>query len=101
MVPALKFSGENIDKQMFISLVAADFSGRTPDELISLVHKLWVKDNLVHLLFSDGEEIYTQIGAWHDIFVDLGGHKISNRVLCARLDTRGRCHVVYHDGKLS
>jgi len=59
-----------------------------------------VDGNLVHVVFHDGEEFYTQVGEWRDIFVTLGGHKLTGRIVFARRDAAGRMHILYHDGRL-
>ena len=100
VVPALRYRGANIDDKVFVSLVVANLKGSTPAQLNRLVSACEVKDNLVHVVFHDGEEAYTQVGECRDIFVELKGRKLSGRILFARSDKDGRYHIVYHDGTL-
>jgi hypothetical protein len=78
----------------------ANLKSSSPQELNRLVAKFEVRENLVHVVFHDGEEVYTQIGEFRDIFVELKGRKLSGRILFARADAQGRYHIVYHDGRL-
>ena len=100
VVPALRYRGRSVDGRILASLVVADLKGPTPPELNRLVAKFEVDDNLVHIVFRDGEEVYTQIGEVRDVFVTLKGRTLSGRILCARLGADGRYHILYHDGKL-
>jgi hypothetical protein len=100
VVPALTCQGGDLSGRILVSLVVADLKGRTADELNALVKSVDVQQNLVHIVFADGEEVYTQVGEFRDIFVTLQGRKIEGRVLFARVDTDGRYHIVYHDGNL-
>jgi len=100
VVPALRWRGNDIDGRIFASLVVANLKSSSPQELNRLVAKFEVRENLVHVVFNDGEEVYTQIGEFRDIFVELKGRKLSGRILFARADADGRYHVVYHDGRL-
>jgi hypothetical protein len=102
VVPALKYKGKSIDGQMFASLVVVNMKGSTPEELNGLVKTFeLVEENLCHIVFHDGEEIYTQVGEFRDVFLTLKGKKLNGRILFARADTDGRFHVVYHDGRLA
>lgn len=100
VVPALRFRGRSIDGRIFASLVVANLKGSSAQELNRLVSKFEVERNLIHIVFRDGEEVYTQIGEFRDVFVELKGRKLSGRILFARVDTEGRYHIIYHDGRL-
>lgn len=100
VVPALRYRGAGIDGRIFASLVVADLKGSRPAELNRRVAAFEVEDNLIHIVFRDGEEVYTQIGEFRDVFVNLKGRKLSGRILFARADMQGRYHIVYHDGRL-
>ena len=100
VVPALRYKGPSIDGRIFGSLVVANLKGSTAAELNKLVTTFEVEDGVIHVVFADGEELYTQIGEFKDIFVMLQGRKIRGLVVLARVDRDGRYHVTYHDGQV-
>jgi hypothetical protein len=100
VVPAMRYEGDEINGKVFASLVVASLKGPRPEDLSTLVAKFETDGTLVHIVFRDGEEMYTQIGEWRDMFVTLGGHDVRGRVAFARFDPAGRMHILRHDGTL-
>jgi prepilin-type processing-associated H-X9-DG protein len=70
-------------------------------DLMGLVRKFKIHDNVVNILFADGEHAFLQIGQIQETSVYLNGKQCTGQLVVARVSADGKSWFLLHkDGKV-
>ncbi len=90
VVPVLGHENGTEHKFTLASMVCGRVGSDTVKQLMGLVKKFTVTDNVIDILFQDGERVFLQMGSIQDIAVSLNGKKISGPIVMARVSAAGK-----------